>query len=182
VSTGLIDVVPPTAFEAGSGGVIDFADDTGGKAEDHGIGGNLHSLSQDRAGADDRAGPDMDAVEQDRTHADQAVVLDRASMKNHAMTGGDPRTDRARQTRIGMNHGQVLNIRCFAYGDPLDIAAKDGVVPDARIFTEMNVSQHDGAAGDEGGWIDHGKALASRFNRGDGSDYGRPLGSWRPVV
>ena len=92
------------------------------------------------------------AVEDDRPHADQAVVLDRAAVQDDPVADGHPLADGARHAGVGVDHRQVLDIGLVADRDPVGVAAQDGVVPDAGLGPEVDVAEHDRAGGDEGRW------------------------------
>ena len=100
--------------------------------------------------------PDADAIEEDRPHADQAVVLDGAAVQDDPMADGDPAPDRAGDPRVGVDHREVLDVRLVADRDPVGVAAEHGVVPDARLDAQVDVAEDDRPGGDEGGWVDHG--------------------------
>ena len=55
----------------------------------------------------------------------------------------------------------------MAYDDPVDVAAENGVVPDARIISERDVAEHDGAGGDVNAvaefWLAAQKAIELSF-------------------
>ena len=53
---------------------------------------------------------DLGAVEEDRAHADQAVVADEATVQDHIVADHAVRADDERKTRIGVKSRVVLNL------------------------------------------------------------------------
>ena len=55
----------------------------------------------------------------------------------------------------------------MADDDAVDVAAENGVVPDARTISESDVAEHDGAGGDENAvaelWLSAQKAIELSF-------------------
>jgi hypothetical protein len=49
-----------------------------------------------------------------------------------------------------VDDGAVLHIRPWADDDPIDVAAQDGLEPDARFFLERDIADHVCARGDIG--------------------------------
>lgn len=153
----LLDVVPPDPVDPRPGFFIDLANHFGRRSDHERPRGDLHSFEQESARSHHRSGADLDPVEQDRAHADQAFVLDHTAVQDHAVAHGDAISDQAGNARVGVNHGEVLQVRPFADADALGIAPDDRVIPDAGVGSDLDVSQNNGAGRDEGGWIDHGR-------------------------
>ena len=119
--------------------------------------GGLPSLRAREPRSHHRSGADLDPVEQDRPHADQTFVLDDTAVQDDAVADGDAMADQAGDARVGVNHGEVLQVRPFADAYPLGIPPDHRVIPDAGIRSDLDVSQNDGAGRNEGGRIDHGR-------------------------
>ena len=64
------------------------------------------------------------------------------------MADGDPVADQTRDTGVGVDHRQVLDVGRFADRDPVRVAAQHRVVPDARIPADPDVAQNDGSVSD----------------------------------
>ena len=59
------------------------------------------------------------------------------------MADRDAVADDARDTRVGVNHRQILDVGLFTDRDPVSVAAQDRVIPDARIPADVDVAEHD---------------------------------------
>src|SRR5688572_26852907 len=62
-----------------------FPDDACGDAKDERVGWNAHSLRADGTGADNRARPHVNAVQDHGSHRDQYVVFDRRAVNDCAV-------------------------------------------------------------------------------------------------
>ena len=76
-------------------------------------------------------GRDPGAIEDDRTHPDQAVITDLAAMEDGAVSGHDACPDRAGISWVGMQNCAILNVGASPDRDPLGVATENGVEPDA---------------------------------------------------
>jgi len=93
------------------------------------------------ASRDDRAFPDAGIVENDCADADETCVFDDAAVDGGVVADGDPISDDHRVLiALAVEDGAVLNVGVRAYADRIDVAAKDGVHPDAGVFAELDVA------------------------------------------
>ena len=88
------------------------------------------------------------AVQDHRSHADEAFVAHRAGVDNGAMADGDVIAHQAGQFIGQVEHGVVLDVGMVADDDAVDVAAQDGIIPDAGGRAERHVAQHHRAPGD----------------------------------
>ena len=125
-------------------------------AHDERAGRNAHPLRDQSVGTDDAAFSDDRAVQNCRTHADEAFVLDGAGVQNRAMTDGNIFSHDHWQIVREMNDRSILDVRPFADFDIIDVAAQNGGGPDAAAGGESHVADHDGVRRHIGGRVDLG--------------------------
>ena len=89
--------------------------------------------------------PNHRAVQNRRAHPDQRLVSDRAGVDNRRVANRHVVADEAGQIVGQMHHGVVLNVRVAADDDAVDVAAQDGVVPDAGALANFNIAHDDRA-------------------------------------
>src|SRR4051794_31155509 len=102
MASGLVDVMPPAMLHPLPSLLVHRAYDSRRRADDERSGGDLHILQQQGTRTDHRAAPDPDAIQEDRTHSDQAIVLDGATVQDDPMADGHPVPDGARNSRVGV--------------------------------------------------------------------------------
>src|SRR5439155_9880399 len=107
------------------------------------------AFGHDRTRCYDTARPDVDTVEEHASHADQAVVLDGASMQNGAVPHPDPRADPRREPCVHVHDRAVLEIAVLADHDRGHVAAQHRVVPHARVRAQRHVPQNDRTGSDK---------------------------------
>ena len=102
---------------------------------------HVHAFDEQRPGGDDRLRPDVRSVQQDRAHADQALILD-----------GAPVDDRAVPDRHVVAHGRrmrilhhvddraVLHVGAAADANAVHVAADDDRHPHTALFTDFDVA------------------------------------------
>src|SRR6202040_3603886 len=104
---------------------------------------------------------DVRAVQQNRSDADQAPILDRAPVQD----GGVPDRD-AVANRRGMrsvhhvDHGAVLDVRAAADANPVHIAPDDDRHPHTALLADLDVTDHLRTVVDERGRVDARKRVA----------------------
>ena len=123
---------------------VDGLFDLAGDAGDEGVGRDDGVFFDEGAGGDDGAAADFGTGKDGSVHADEDVVLDGAGVDNGAVADGYETADDARAVCFDMQAGRVLYIGVVADFDVADIAAHDGCGPDARIFADFDVTEHDG--------------------------------------
>src|SRR5580700_7290129 len=98
--------------------VIERPDRARRRADDERVVRKGLALGYDGARTDDRMGADPRPVEQDRAHADHAVVADVAAMQHDIVPDDAAARDGHRKPGIGMERGIVLDLRALADLDP----------------------------------------------------------------
>jgi hypothetical protein len=146
--SGVVDVLLRPGLQGGALLWRECADDFCGRTHYEGAGRNFCELRYESVGADERLRADLSAVEDRRAHADEAFVADGAGVDNRAVADGDPITDEAWKFIGEMQDGVVLNVGVMADDDAIDVAAQDGVIPDAGMIAEGNVAKDNGGARD----------------------------------
>ena len=91
---------------------------------------------------------DFSAIEDDRAHADQTFVADSAGVDNRGMANGDIIAHDAGKIVRQMKDRVVLDIAVVANDDAVDVAAQDGVIPNAGAVAQGDVAHHYRAARD----------------------------------
>jgi hypothetical protein len=157
--SGLLDVMPPSVVDSHTHRLVHFSHDLTGHPQDQRAGRDFRPFDQDRSGPDYRASSDSDTVQKDCSHADQALVLDDAAVEDDPVPHRDPAADDAGDAWIGVDHRDILDVRLVANLDPVGVAPEDGVVPDARVVPQMDMTEDDGTRGDEGRWVNHAISL-----------------------
>jgi hypothetical protein len=99
-------------------------------------------------------------VEQNGSHADQAIILKRATVQNGPVADTNSASNAAWHVLVHMHRGEILDIGLLANGDWRHVSANDRVVPDGGITTQRDVPEDDGPRGNEGGGVDHRKSSA----------------------
>src|SRR6185437_13373 len=129
------------------------------RSQDDRAGGDLHALGHERARGDDGTAANARAVENDGADADQAIVLDHASVQVDRMGDGDAIAQGDRKlAAVAVQHTVVLDVGLAPDADGVYIAAHHGVEPDAGVFPHHDVADH----------------LRAILNKGRGGDLGMP--------
>jgi len=124
------------------------SDDFRGRAKNHATGGESGVLGDEGVGSDDAMFADLGAVQNGRAHADEALITDSAGMDDGGMANGDPIAQNAGMFIGKMKDGVVLDVGVVSDNDAVDVAAQDGVIPNAGVIAESDVAENDGAARD----------------------------------
>ena len=144
-------------------GVGERAPYLAGAAHDQRARRHDHALGQQRPGRDDRITPHDGAVEDDRAHADQDPVLDRAAMDERAVADGHLVTDVGRvRPPHHVHHGAVLDVGAGADADLVDVAPHHAVHPHARLRADHHIPDHLGALVHEDRRVELGPLAAER--------------------
>src|ERR1035437_1595525 len=120
----------------------------------HPEGVRLHDrlFGNQRAGGDDGAASDDRAVEDDGAHADQAAGFNGAAVQDGVVAHADVV---AQVDAVLFFHAVedtvVLNVGIVADADLVNVAAEDGVHPDAGVFAEDDVADQLGGVVDIAG-------------------------------
>ncbi|CAM5604721.1 phosphoketolase [Streptomyces griseomycini] len=97
-----------------------------------------------RLRGDEGARADHRAVEHRGPHADQTVVPDGRAVHHGVVPDGDALAHADREAGVGVERAVVLDVAVRADGDPLDVTAQHGPVPDARARVQRHVPDHRG--------------------------------------
>ena len=109
--------------------------------------------------------PDADvrAVQQNRAHADEALILDRAAVDDRAVPDRHVVADRRRVRAVHDVHDRaVLDVRPPADADSVHVASDDGAHPDAALLADLDVANHLCAGVDESRRMNARKLTAIR--------------------
>ncbi len=105
-------------------------------------------MRHERLCANERLSADDRAVENDRAHSHEDFIAERAGVDDGGMADGDVIADQAWEIVREMKDGVVLDIGMVSDDDAIDVAAHDGVIPDARTGPELYIPKHGGATCD----------------------------------
>ena len=122
-------------------------DDFSRRTQDERAGRDFHPLFNQRVCADERLFTDFRAVENGRPHADQTFVANGARVDDGRVADGHVIADDAAEVIGEVKDGVVLNIAVMTDGDAIDVAAQNGVIPDAGMVAERDVADDDAGAG-----------------------------------
>src|SRR5678815_1635339 len=122
-------VAPPRAGDSLRQRCIDGPHDPARNTHDHRARRHVHSLGNEGSGGDHAARSDARTVQYYATHADEALILNRTAVQDRAVPHPDLPSDAARQTRVGVHHAQILDVRLLADLDGLEVASKHGAIP-----------------------------------------------------
>jgi hypothetical protein len=113
-----------------------------------------------------RAFADSGVIQNHRAHADEAMILDGATVQNGTMPYGDPIADYHGGTCIGVDHCSILEVAVRTYADWLNVAAQDGLKPDAGVFANFDLSNQVRALSNKRGRGNAWRALSILQNHG----------------
>ena len=125
------------------------ADDVGGAADDEGIRRDDLIFHDDGTGGDDGSAADDGARQNGGAHADEAVIFDDAAVHAGAVADGDVIADDARIVIRDVKAGKILDIRAFADGNIIHIAARDDARPNAGVLADADIAVEMRARSDE---------------------------------
>jgi hypothetical protein len=100
--------------------------------------GNKEAFRHEGAGRYDRTLSDVRAVEDCRTHSDEGVVSNCASVKNGSVSHGHVVTYVDGEAGIGVNRHVVLQVRSVSHRYRRQVGTEYGAVPN-RLFTDEGV-------------------------------------------
>jgi hypothetical protein len=151
----------------------------GGAAGPELAGGYSPAWREQGAGGEHGPAFDLAAVHDDGAEADESAVVEDATMDHRHMADQNVLADDRRQAlasrprRIDVDDSAVLKVGAGADADPVDVAAKHAIVPDARLRADLDVADQPGAGRDEGGGIDQRRVAAERNETRAGDHDGR---------
>src|SRR5687768_6215825 len=102
-------------------------------------------LRDQRRGGDNRLRADLRAGVNDRSHADGDAAADGRARDDVCMSDGDLVADVEGGTASDVKDRAVLDVRSLPDANRRNVAANDGVEPDARIRAHVDVSDDDRA-------------------------------------
>ena len=120
----------------------------GRRAQYQGAGRNASAGGDQGACADERLLADHCAVKDDRTHANQYLVANRAGVNDGTMTNGNIMAHDTEAVVRQVQDGVVLDVRVVADDDAIEVTTEHGVAPDAGVMPERHVAQHHHTPGD----------------------------------
>ncbi len=158
VDGGVVEVVAGVLEDELEIGVGGRALDAGGDAGDERAGRDDGAFGDEGAGGDDGAGADAGVVENGGADADEDGVFKHAAVDGGVMADGAELADGdGVAVALAMEDGTVLDVGLRADADAVDVAAKDGVHPDAGPGAEGDVAEDLGGGVDVAGGIDGGE-------------------------
>ena len=131
----------------------------GRTSDDHGPWGDFGSTGDQGIGSDDALFTDDRAIEHRRAHSDEAFVPDLAGVDDRGVTDRDPITDVTTEIIGHVKDGVVLNIAEVTDSDLVNIASSDGIIPNTRLLTHLDITDDDGPLGDVGSVSEPGLLL-----------------------
>ena len=144
---------------------VEFPLDLAGSAHDKAAGRDDGALRDEGAGGNDGVGADDRAIENGGAHADEDVGFNGASMEHDGVADGDIVAD---DERILVLHhvedAAVLYVGARTNADVVDVAPDDAEGPDAGVFAERDVADHDRSGVDIGGCRNLGPLAPIRAN------------------
>jgi len=102
------------------------------------------------AGSNQCALPNDNTVQNNRTDADEASILQTGAMDYGAMADGHFRTDVHRLTGIAMQDGPILNIAVRADSDLAQISTDNRCWPEAAAFLHHDLPDQDSTCSNPG--------------------------------
>jgi hypothetical protein len=120
----------------------------------------LAALRDDGASGDYRALTNLRAVEDGTSHPYETVVLDLTPVYDRVVAEDASLANDRRVAGIGVQHAAVLDVSPGSDTDGLRIAAQHGPVPDARLFTQVDVPDNAGSRRDPGRTCDLREGVA----------------------
>src|SRR5690606_9535447 len=113
-------------------------------------------------------GSDPGAVHDDRTHTDEGALLDDTAVENGHVPDQGVLADQRGQARIAsltvldVDYGSVLHVAARADDNTVEITAQHAVVPDARAWPHLDVTDQPRARRDEGRFVNPRRLAAMR--------------------
>src|SRR5664280_1449044 len=108
---------------------------------------DLHPIRDDSVGPYGGAGADDRMVEDDRSRADQRLVLERTALEVGQMADHASIAHHGGEPGPGVDDRPVLHRCAGADDDGAVVAAKDGARPDGRLGSDGDVADYPGAGG-----------------------------------
>ena len=100
------------------------------------------------AGGDDGAAVHDGVVEQGGTHPDQTVVFDTGAVNGGVVADRNVVAQFDYRFLVeGVQYGAVLDVDAIAEADGVNVAAKDGAVPDGAVVAHRDVADQGGGFG-----------------------------------
>lgn len=151
------------------GNVLDLA---GGGAAIDGATFDLGAFQHDGAGCDDGIAADLGIIHDDGAHADEDLIAKLATMYDGVMADGDVVADDGLGFLVGgVYDDAVLYVDLIADADAVDVAADDGVEPDACFVAYFDVSNYGCIGGDEAVFSKFGEFTFNGEDSGHGNAF-----------
>src|SRR5262249_7906426 len=117
----------------------------------------------------------MYAIQQDCAHADQALMVNCATVQYRGVTNRDIVTNSRRMRLVHhMNDRAVLHVRSSSDADPMNVSTKHRGHPDPAFLADFDVADHVSAGVDECRGMDAREDAAKRPEHS--ADYRRVTG------
>src|SRR5689334_15389963 len=143
VPAGKLDIHASGVFDLFPLLGIDRSHDARGCTEHQAPRWNLCAGSDERTCTHEAAAADARGVEHRRTHADQAQILDGAAVQDHAVADRAVLADHGTELlRRHVYDGSILHARTCADPDRHHITAQHSRVPDRRLVSDLDISDH----------------------------------------
>jgi hypothetical protein len=156
VPSSQFDIVLPVTLNAGTERVTHLADDPSRNTEHQRPRRYFQSLSQYGTGSYHGPPADPDAIQEDRSHSDEALIFDDAAMENGPMANADATANGARHPVVHMDHTEILDVGFVADLDWGHIPSNHRVVPNAGVAAKAHVAHDHRTWRDEGSGMNHG--------------------------
>lgn len=109
----------------------------------------------------------MNAIQENGSHRDEAVVFDYRPVDDGTMADGDALPDPGGDSIIYVDDRPVLDVAVLPDLDRIGVAAHNGGRPNRDVPSEGDVPDDHGERVDEGQRVDGGQAVGRR-GRGEG--------------
>lgn len=124
-------------------------DDPRWNSHDHLPCRNRRALGHKTSGGDHSALADRRVRQNDRADPNDRPIPHPAAVEIRVVPDGDVLSNLEWSIMINVENGPILNVRALADGYLVNVAAQDGVIPNACVFGETASPDYKGAAGDE---------------------------------
>lgn len=145
----ILDVLERPAFYFGLLIERQRPDDTSRRTDHERAGRDFGSSAHERVCADDRAGANFRAIENNGAHSDKHFVIEGTRVNDRRMTDRYPLPHNGGKVIREMNDGRVLDVGTRADDDSVDITAQNRAMPDAGFFAKSNIANESRARSHE---------------------------------
>ena len=104
---------------------------------------------------DDAFVADLRPAQNNGADTDEDPITDPSTMHHGLVSNGDMGSNIVRDSGVGMDDGEILNVGVFPDGDAVTISPDNAVVPDAGASTKRDVSTDNSVRCDQGIFTGH---------------------------